>query len=106
MIIRATQKKMMSKAGQHQVGRIVALAGPRVWSGQPIVLNGQSCELNQVSSTSVSCSSAPPHAARASASPRDTIVSPHAAQYQAGIRWPHQSCREMHQSWMFVIQSK
>jgi hypothetical protein len=26
--------------------------------------------------------------------------------YQAGIWWPHQSWREMHQGWMFSIQSK
>jgi len=28
------------------------------------------------------------------------------ALYQAGIRCPHQSWREMHQGWMFSIQSK
>ena len=26
--------------------------------------------------------------------------------YQAGIRWPHQSWREMHQGWMLRIHSK
>ena len=26
--------------------------------------------------------------------------------YQAGIWWPHQSWREMHQGWMFSIQLK
>ena len=31
-------------------------------------------------------------------SSRATIISPHLSQYQTGMRWPHQSCREMHQS--------
>ena len=73
-------------------------------SGHPIVLNGQSCELNQVSSVSASCSSAPPHSHRSGACSATTIF-PHALQYQAGMRWPHHSCREMHQSWMLYIQS-
>ena len=29
---------------------------------------------------------------------------PSASQYQTGMRWPHQSWREMHQSRMFSIQ--
>ncbi len=35
---------------------------------------------------------------------RDTVISPQALQYHTGIRWPHHSCREMHQSRMFFIQ--
>ena len=34
----------------------------------------------------------------------ETISSPQSSQYQAGIRWPHHSWREMHQSLMFSIQ--
>ena len=37
---------------------------------------------------------------------RATIVSLHLPQYQAGMRCPHQSCREMHQSRMLCIQWK
>src|SRR3990167_6598354 len=34
---------------------------------------------------------------------RATVIAPH-SQYQAGIRWPHHSWREMHQSRMLFIQ--
>ena len=34
-----------------------------------------------------------------------TVILLQALQCQAGMRWPHQSWREMHQSWMFVIHS-
>ena len=37
---------------------------------------------------------------------RDTVVLPHAPQCHAGIRWPHHSCREMHQSRILCIHSK
>ncbi len=37
---------------------------------------------------------------------RVTVSLPQASQYQAGMRWPHQSWREMHQSWMLPIHSK
>ena len=75
-------------------------------SGQPSVLNGQSHELNQVSSTSGSCSILePPQCAQAAGSSRLTVISPQSAQYQTGMRWPHQSWREMFQSRMFSSQS-
>ena len=35
-------------------------------------------------------------------SSRATVILLHEVQCQAGIRCPHQSCREMHQSWMFA----
>ncbi len=44
---------------------------------------------------------ADPHVAHAVGSSRDTVVCP-SSQYHAGIRWPHQSWRLMHQSWMFA----
>ena len=43
--------------------------------------------------------------ARASASLRATYTLP-ASSYHAGIWWPHQSWREMHQSWMLLIQCR
>ena len=71
--------------------------------------NGQSQEENQVSRTSSSClrlSTPAPHLPQAVGVVRATVVSPHLPQYQAGMRWPHQSCREMHQSRMLFIQWK
>ena len=110
MIIRATQKKMMSKPvtsaleGRNSSNPRSAMAAS---SGQPRVLNGHSAEENQVSSTSLSwrsgTSAASPERARASASSRPTWMLP-ASSYQAGIRWPHQSWRLIVQSWMFSIQ--
>ena len=76
----------------------------RVSSGQPSVENGHSAELNQVSSTSSSWRSdvAPqvPHAAGAA---RATVMCS-SGQNHAGMRCPHHSWREMHQSLMLVIQ--
>ena len=44
--------------------------------------------------------------ARRSSGPRAlTVISPQSAQYQTGMRWPHQSWREMFQSRMFSSQS-
>ena len=55
IIIRATQKKMMSKpVTSTEVG--YQRASSLVCSGQPMVEKGQSAEENQVSSTSSSCS--------------------------------------------------
>ena len=60
MIIRATQRKMMSRAVTIvSVGKKALNSGASV-SGQPSVANGQSAELNQVSSTSASCSQPSP----------------------------------------------
>src|SRR4051794_35541594 len=103
--MRATQKKMMSKpVTRTDVGYQVARSF--VSSGQPSVENGQSPDENQVSSTSGSWRSAVlPHVAHAVGSSRPTIVWPW-SQYHAGMRCPHQSCREMHQSWMFSIHAK
>jgi hypothetical protein len=67
MIIRATQKKMMSKPVTSTRGRVEGLSRS-VSSGQPRVLKGHSAELNQVSSTSSSWrsgKSAPGRACRA-----------------------------------------
>ena len=51
-----------------------------------------------MSRTSGSCSSVEdPHVAQASGSSRATVTWP-SGQYHAGMRWPHQSCREMFQS--------
>ena len=60
MIIRATQRKMMSRAVEStSVGKKALNSGASV-SGQPSVANGHSAELNQVSSTSSSCSQPSP----------------------------------------------
>ena len=104
--IRATQRKMISRAVVRKLGRDRRPAARGVSSGQPRVANGHSAELNQVSSTSVSCSqragSMPrSRAARAASSSDSATISSPAAQYQTGIRWPHQSWREMHQGRMF-----
>ncbi len=56
-----------------------------------------------MSSTSSSWVTAPPQEQRAT-SARLTIWRPQSSQYQTGIRCPHQSCREIHQSRMFSIQ--
>ncbi|MNC91195.1 hypothetical protein D3C83_74040 [compost metagenome] len=70
------------------------------------MVNGTSADENQVSSTSGSRDSGvmrlPAAAAwrAASSKLRPTNGVPSSA-YHAGIWWPHHSCREMHQSWMF-----
>jgi hypothetical protein len=65
-------------------------------------VNGTSQEENQVSSTSSSCRTAPPQAGQAVRSVRLTLIRAQRSlsQYHTGIRWPHQSWREMHQSRM------
>ena len=66
---------------------------------------GQSAEENQVSRTSSSWRSARlPHVPQASGVARATVACP-LSQYQAGIWCPHQSWREMHQSWMLRIHA-
>ena len=60
--------------------------------------NGQSQELNQVSRTSSSWRRAAPQAGHAGGSSRNALCWPLASQYQTGMRWPHQSWREMFQS--------
>src|SRR4051794_6683047 len=103
MTMRATQKKMMSKpVTSTDDGRNIFASS--VCSGQPIVENGTSADENQVSSTSSSRRNAPvdPAAAAfafASSSVRATKYWP-ASSYHAGMRWPHHSWREMHQSWI------
>src|ERR1700739_3480228 len=87
------------------VGKYLRKSG--VSSGQPIVEKGQSAELNQVSSTSGSCVNFPePHLEHAFGAPPATMISLQSRQYHAGIRCPHQSCREIHQSRMLRIHSK
>ncbi len=58
---------------------------------------GHSHDENQVSSTSSSCRQPSP----AGRSTETAISSP---RYQTGMRCPHHSCREMHQSRMFSSQ--
>src|SRR2546421_1803476 len=72
-----------------------------------MVENGQSPELNQVSSTSESCSSsARPQRAQANGASRATMMSWQPRQCQAGMRWPHHNWRDTHQSRMLYIHSK
>jgi hypothetical protein len=73
-------------------------------SGHPSVENGHRPEENQVSSTSGSWTSLSVPA-RATASPASwaTKTRPSSV-YHAGIWWPHQSWREMHQGLMFSSQ--
>src|ERR1700726_1995792 len=72
-----------------------------------MVENGHSAELNHVSSTSGSCVSLPePHFVHFDGVSRATMISSQSPQYQAGIRCPHQSWREMHQSRILRIHSK
>ena len=88
-----------------EVARIEVRAGPGVSSGQPSVANGQSADENHVSSTSVSRVSSPePHSAHAAGSVSSTVRCP-SGQYQTGIWWPHQICREMFQSGAFSSES-
>jgi hypothetical protein len=70
-----------------------------------MVEKGQRPEENQVSSTSSSWRRlAPPQVVQAAGVWRATVTWP-SGQYQAGIWWPHQSWRLMHQSWMLRIQA-
>ncbi len=70
--------------------------------GQPKTETGRRPEENQVSRTSVSCvSAADPQCAQAVGSfwpGSGTVILWQAEQCHAGILWPHQSWREMHQS--------
>ena len=77
--IRATQRKMMSRAvTSTSVGYQARSSG--VSSGQPSVANGHRAELNQVSSTSSSWRSSPPHFPHRSGGSVATIVSSHGSQ--------------------------
>ena len=94
------------EAGHEHRGRVKGLE-QRGRSGHPRVEKGQSAELNQVSRTSSSWTRCmPPHFGQAGGACMATATSPHPSQVQAGIWWPHQIWREMHQSRMFSIQSK
>jgi hypothetical protein len=77
-----------------------------VSSGQPSVENGHRPDENHVSSTSGSRRTGPPQSGQLVTSVRATWMEPSRSQYQAGIWWPHQSCREMGQGRMFSIQWK
>src|SRR5271163_3129533 len=105
MIMRTTQKKMMSKpVTTTEVGRNMRNSG--VCSGQPSVEWHHSADENQVSSTSSSCLRALAGLFiffAASSTLRATTTLP-SASYHAGIRWPHQSWREMHQSRTLLSQ--
>src|SRR5713101_8045609 len=100
MIMRTTQKKMISNpVTSVELGRNITSSG--VFSGQPSVEWHHSADENHVSSTSSSCLSDAtdfPDVCAASKAERATVMLP-ASSYHAGIRWPHQSWREMHQSW-------
>src|SRR5437763_15822557 len=103
--MRTTQKKMMSNPViSTDEGRKVASSG--VCSGHPSVEWHHSADENHVSSTSSSRLSAPalfPAFFAASSTLRATKTLP-ASSYHAGMRWPHQSWREMHQSCTFSSQ--
>src|SRR5258705_8192216 len=72
-----------------------------------MVANGHSHDENQVSSTSSSwVSASDPQWPQKLGGGRATVIWLHLAQYQTGMRCPHQSCREMHQSRMLCIQWK
>ena len=73
-----------------------------VSSGQPMVEKGHMPEENQVSSTSGSWVQPAP----GGSSPGPTQRTSPSGEYQTGIRCPHHSCREMHQSCMLSTQSK
>ena len=62
MIIRATQRKMISRAVTSDVGRVEGVQRVGVCAGQPSVANGHSALENQVSSTSSSWRSGPSQA--------------------------------------------
>ena len=71
--------------------------------GQPRLEKGTSQDENQVSSTSSSWRTAPPHAGAGvdvRRGSRSVRPQPSDSQYHTGMRWPHQSWREMHQSRM------
>ena len=81
-------------------GQVFGFVGPAKRRERP------EADENQVSSTSSSCTrSLLPHAGQIAGSVSATMTSPQ-MQYQAGIRWPHQSWRLMHQSRRFSIQRK
>ena len=99
MIMRTTQKKMISKpVTSTELGRNIASS--RVFSGQPSVEWHHKADENHVSRTSGSCFSVaaclPDFRAASSMLRATTMLS--SSSYQAGIRCPHQSWREMHQS--------
>src|SRR6202012_2738165 len=100
IIILATQKNRMSYA---VMSTLVGEKSRRsaVSSGQPSVENGHSAEENQVSRTSGSCVQ-PAGAVSSGPTQRASPSGP----YQTGIRCPHQSWREMHQSCMSSTQPK
>jgi len=104
MIIRATQKKMMSAAVTSTlVGWNRSMSS--VFSGQPSGEKVHSQLLNQVSSTSGSWVRAvPPHSGQDAGVSTAQISRPQPSQVQNGMRCPHHSCREMHQSRMLRIQ--
>ena len=67
--------------------------------GQPSVVKGSRPEENQVSRTSVSwVMSVELQLPQVVGVSRATVIPPQGLQCQAGMRWPHQSWREMHQS--------
>jgi hypothetical protein len=105
MIIRATQKKMMSwPVTSTLLGRNRSCS--MVWAGQPRVEKGtRAAAVPGVQHVGVAGQRAAVAGgvalARASLRCGDEQLA--AVPYQAGIWWPHHSWRLMHQSWMFFI---
>src|ERR1700693_5134736 len=99
MIMRTTQKKMISKpVTSTELGRNTSSS--RVFSGQPSVEWHHRPDENQVSSawgSGLSVAAGLPHFRDASSTLRATTMLP-CSSYQTGIRCPHHSWREMHQS--------
>src|SRR6201996_3527003 len=86
--------------------RIASMTCDAPVPGHPSEVNGSRPELNHVSSTSVSCViSAESQYSHTCGVSRATVIPPHFPQCHAGMRCPHHSWREMHQSWMLRIHS-
>ncbi len=92
--------------GRLDVARDRSARRSSVSSGHPSVANGQSADENHVSSTSVSRVELGRSRTRRTLrarSPRRSRARPGST--RRGIWWPHQICREMHQSGAFSSES-
>ena len=105
--MRATQKKGYPTRLHTTTAVPVILGSAPSLAGQPTVANGHRPDENHVEHVLV----LPQRHARAElgvgapARPAERATKylpawPSA--YHTGMRWPHQSCRETHQSWMFL----
>ena len=99
------------EAGDQHVGRVVALElrrrfGPAQGRERPERRGEPGVEHVAIArERDRACRNAWAPPPRASASVSSTKTSP-SGPYQAGIWWPHQIWREMHQGWMLRIHSK